>query len=301
MWTLLWLLSLLPWPVMWGLSRGVAWLLHRVVRYRKSVIGGNLRRCFPAATEMEIRRWTGEYYRHLADLVVETLKNFSMTREEVKARIELDDNGLAGRLARDPRGGMILASHYGNFEWLLVRLDVMSQEEKILGAAVFAKISRPGIGEVMERMRSKGGLTLIPRKQALSMSLRLMKAGYKIGFIVDQSPHKGGRVLWQDLCGQPTRWMVGPAKMAIRQGGPIVLAAMERLGRSRYRLKLWEWKPEPGEAATEESLMKAYVGVLEQQILREPPFWLWSHRRWKGMEEPVAGELQEAPKSRDTM
>ncbi|MCB0644188.1 MAG: hypothetical protein KDC44_21240, partial [Phaeodactylibacter sp.] len=65
------LLAHLPFWLLYRISDGLAFLLARVIRYRRKVVLENLRQSFPERPEQEIRRIAGAFYRHLSDLLVE--------------------------------------------------------------------------------------------------------------------------------------------------------------------------------------------------------------------------------------
>ena len=48
--------------------------------YRKKVVQSNLKRAFPEKTEKELRRTARQFYTHLAEVLVESLRHFHARR-----------------------------------------------------------------------------------------------------------------------------------------------------------------------------------------------------------------------------
>ena len=51
---LLYLLSLLPFFILYGISNFIAFLLYHIIKYRKEVVFNNLKIAFPTKTEAEL-------------------------------------------------------------------------------------------------------------------------------------------------------------------------------------------------------------------------------------------------------
>ena len=67
-------LAHLPLPGLYVLADGIYLLLAYVLRYRRNVVLDNLHNSFPEKPEAEIQRIAHEFYRHFAEVMVETLK-----------------------------------------------------------------------------------------------------------------------------------------------------------------------------------------------------------------------------------
>ena len=84
------LFSHLPFAVLHAISGLLARVASDVVGYRRPVIRGNIERSFPERSEAERRRIERLYYRHFADIPLESIKNFSLSDVEARSRMEHD-------------------------------------------------------------------------------------------------------------------------------------------------------------------------------------------------------------------
>ena len=73
------LISLIPWPIVFILSDGVAFFLRKVLKYRLDVVHHNLAIAFPNKSIQERNQIAKEFYQKFADSFFETIKLISMS------------------------------------------------------------------------------------------------------------------------------------------------------------------------------------------------------------------------------
>ncbi len=76
----IYLLSILPFRVLYFISNGVYFLLYRVLGYRRQVVFDNLKNSFPEKTDAEINAISKRYYKYLCDLFLETFKTLTISK-----------------------------------------------------------------------------------------------------------------------------------------------------------------------------------------------------------------------------
>ncbi len=67
---ILWLISILPFRLLYGLSDVLYIFLFKIFGYRKSTVKENLRLVFPDKPEKEIATITSQFYHNLCDMIV---------------------------------------------------------------------------------------------------------------------------------------------------------------------------------------------------------------------------------------
>src|ERR1051326_7688 len=80
------LLSLLPWRLMYIISDGIYLIVYYLLRYRKDVVMNNLMIAFPEKTGEERIRIMKDFYKGFIDNFIETIKIFSISGEELNKR-----------------------------------------------------------------------------------------------------------------------------------------------------------------------------------------------------------------------
>ena len=115
----LYLVSLLPFWLLYRLSDGMYFLLYYIFGYRKKVVYQNLRNSFPNKTETEIRAIQKKYYKYLCDLVLETLKGLTMSPKQALKRCSIDPEmqKLFKMYHEKKQSVALVMGHWGNWEW----------------------------------------------------------------------------------------------------------------------------------------------------------------------------------------
>src|SRR6478672_7375587 len=108
------LLSLLPMPVLYGISDFAFWIIFRVAGYRKKVVMNNLDIAFPEKTREEKLKIAAGFYRNLTDTFIETIKLVSASDRFIKKHVSGDFTILKQLQAK----GRKCQVHLGhNFNW----------------------------------------------------------------------------------------------------------------------------------------------------------------------------------------
>ncbi len=277
------MISRLPWPVLYGCAAGLAFSVHRVLRYRLTVVRSNIRSCLPElepGTQREVERL---YYRRLGELVAEVIKSASMRAEELGRRVALRDLQVVRAELDAGRGVLIVAAHQCNWEWLLLALSL--QLGYPLDAA-YKPLHGPRSERLMRALRSRFGSTLVPAKELLGRILT-RRSARALAMVADQEPVTSDYKWWTQFLGRPTAFYMGPEKIAQATRCAVIFASMRRIERGRY-LVAFERLASGNAAAQAGEITERYARCVEAQIRSNPEDWTWSHRRWK-LRRPMYG------------
>ncbi|MGA2824276.1 MAG: hypothetical protein ABSE72_12215, partial [Bacteroidales bacterium] len=111
------LFRIAPFRVLYFFSDGIYFLVYSLLSYRKKVILTNLRNSFPEKSEKEISLITRKFYHHLCDILIESIKAFSMKEDEVIKRYEYENTGFLDELYLQGKSVICAGGHYNNWEW----------------------------------------------------------------------------------------------------------------------------------------------------------------------------------------
>lgn len=278
------LLASLPLGLLYGLSDFLAFLAHKVVGYRLKVVRKNLRNSFPEKDEKELRKIEAKFYRHLCDCIVETVKLFHISDDQLRRRVKVTNPEFIAEMASQHQCIILYLGHYANWEWVpALTLDV--KNPKIMGSLykpLRSKISERITKELRNRLRIK----LIPTRQAYRDLLK-MKADdetFMIGFIADQRPLGQPLNHWTVFLNQDTAFVTGGETIGDRIGAKYLYLDIEKTKRGHYALTFRDMQPVGG-INSDYPYTRLFYDMLEQTIRREPAYWLWSHNRWKAKKE----------------
>lgn len=272
------LVGSLPAGALYAVSDFAAWIMRDVAGYRRRMVADNLRRAFPDASDEQRREWERKFYSYLCDVFVETARLARISDAEMARRVEVRGAGVVNDALKSGKSVILYLGHYGNWEW------VTYSARHFLPQAVMCEIYHPLSNKVMDRvmltLRSRFGTENIPMSRAVRRLLEIDRSGgrFVCGFIADQRPFTPELKHWTDFMGIDTPYVNGGEVIGARTGSAYVYAEMLPVARGRYRL---EFRPLHPVADAENPYTCAYLHELERTIRRNPPYWLWSHNRWK--------------------
>ncbi|HUN73713.1 MAG TPA: lysophospholipid acyltransferase family protein [Steroidobacteraceae bacterium] len=276
-------ISSLPWRVLYGCGSCLAFLAHRVLRYRVAVVRANIARCFPQLEPRARRRIERGYYRSLGQLFAEVLKSATVTPEQLGRHLALREIEAVRTELDAGRPVLIVAAHQCNWEWLLLALSL--QLGHPLDAA-YKPLHSARADHLMRAMRTRFGSALVPAKEVLGRIL-MRRSAPAVAMVADQEPVTSDYKWWTTFLGTPTAFYMGPEKIAQARRCAVFFASMRRLERGRYVVRL-ELLMGAGAPLQPGQITERYARAVEAQVLASPADWTWSHRRWK-LRRPVYG------------
>jgi KDO2-lipid IV(A) lauroyltransferase len=272
----LYILSLLPWFVMYGISDFLTFLVYNVFSYRKDVVLSNLAIAFPEKTQAERNKIAKDFYRLLMDTIVETLKLISLSKKGVMKKFTGDATVINEVMDRG-RNLTVLAMH--NFNWEIVNHNV-SMQLRYPFIGVYMPLSNKIFERLIADMRTRYGTIIIPAPKFKTSFPKYVDTHHILALVADQNPGDPNNATWVPFFGKLTPFVKGPEKGARMNGTAVLFGHFFPIRRGHYT---FEWKIATYNAAElpEGELTKMYVAYVEECIRKHPANYLWSHRRWK--------------------
>jgi len=272
------LISILPFPLLYLASDMLFIVLYYVWRYRKNVVYENLRLSFPDKTKSEIIALRWFYYRYLCDLFLETFKMLTISSGSMLKRCKLDADSrkLLDELYFEKESAIMTLGHKGNWEWAGNAFSILCRQPFYI---VYHPLSSSGFDKVMYQMRSRFGAKLMTMSNAYKVLRNVGGETVLSAFVADQSPPPSG-ALWTDFLNQNTPFFKGPEKISSKLGQAVLYLSIRRVKRGYYSMHVDKLADSREEYDAGE-ITSRYVKMLEEDIKSEPETWLWSHRRWK--------------------
>ncbi|HYH55836.1 MAG TPA: lysophospholipid acyltransferase family protein, partial [Anseongella sp.] len=178
-------IALLPYPLFYLLSDLFCLVLYRVIGYRKKVVMENLRNAFPEKTPEERRNIAAQFYRNLADIMLETIRMLTISRKSLLKRFPLLNAELAEKYQAQGRSIVAAVGHFGNWEWACLVPGIRSSRPSIV---IYKPLSNPWFDRLFRRMRSRTGVQMVPMKQTLRKLVEYRKQPTLTVFASDQTP-----------------------------------------------------------------------------------------------------------------
>ena len=283
---LLWLISLLPFRVLYVFSDVICFLVFHVFEYRKAVVLSNLRIAFPDKTDAERIIIAKQFYHNMIDTFVESIKFITLSKKQALQRSSANFDVLDQALSSG-KPVFILGCHQFNWEYVNV-LYPLHLNVPFIG--VYMPIANRAFDRIFYDFRKRYGTVLVPATQFKNQREELLKGQYVLALAADQNPGHPANAFWLQFFGKPAPFVTGPAKGATKADAIVVMAEMQRLKRGHYHFAM-RILTESANSFEPAQLAALYRNELERVIRQDPANYLWSHRRWKYEWKAEYGEL----------
>ena len=272
--------ALLPMRILYILSDILYFLIYYVIGYRIKVVRKNLSDSFPEKTDIELRRLERRFYHHFADYIVETIKLAHISLSELQQRgFIVNPEILNDLLDKGHSCCMLLMGHYGNWEWLsgsTTRLKDCRMYQ------IYRPLNNQAIDKLFIYLRTKFGSFGIKKNDTLRDIIALKREGIRslVIFLADQTPSPSNLHYWTTWLNQDTPMLTGPERIARKLNIPVIYLDVRQLRRGYYDATLQIISENPKDTP-EFWITEQYARMMERSILRDPAYYLWTHKRWK--------------------
>jgi KDO2-lipid IV(A) lauroyltransferase len=278
--------SLLPMRVVRRCGAVLGRLAYALDAAHRRIALENLAAAFPSRPERERRMLARAMFAHFGSLLLELLKFGTYTPDQMHAAIDVEGEERARQAYQHERGVLFFTGHFGYWE-------IQAIVEPLHGHPI-SVLARPldnaRLNEMLERIRTRTGNSVIYRQGAVRKILRELAANHGVALLIDQHLHTPDAV-YVDFFRRPAATTSALAALALRTGAPVIPVFALPLPRGRYRL-VYEHPVDPPQADTPDAVREftqRCTDVLEMYVRRHPELWLWMHRRWRD-QDIVTGE-----------
>ncbi|MDD2985576.1 lysophospholipid acyltransferase family protein [Flavobacterium sp.] len=274
----LWLISILPFRVLYLFSDFIYLLIYHVIGYRKKTVRENLLIAFPEKSALERTAIEKKFYHHLCDLFLEMIKTLTISKEEMDEHFVLPNLDVLKEMERDGKSIALLTSHYASYEWSVSINNKLS----VKGYAIYKKIANVYFDKLVRDIRQKFGANLINTKETIptieSNYLRGIQSIY--GFASDQSPKASRAINWGTFFGIETPLQTGAEMLAKKFDMNVMYMRIQKVKRGYYecRFEVLSYNPK---SVPDFELTHSFIQKVEEQIKEAPEYYLWTHKRWK--------------------
>jgi KDO2-lipid IV(A) lauroyltransferase len=275
---LLWLISILPFPIFYAFSDFVYFLIYRVVGYRKKVVRANLELTLPHLSDAERKDIEKKFYKHMCDMFLEMIKTMSMSPDEMERRFQVTNIDLVLDYAKKGKSVILVASHYASYEWLLT----INPKLGFQGVAVYKKLANPYFDRLVRKIRTKYNTEMIETRKAIPTMAQNQREGKLslYGLASDQSPKLDRIFHSMPFLGIEVPVHTGAEMLAKKYDLAVIMVKVKKVKRGYYEATFLSLADNPKEYKDFE-ITEMYLKEVEKQILEQPEFYLWTHKRWK--------------------
>jgi KDO2-lipid IV(A) lauroyltransferase len=270
------LISRLPLSILYLLSDFLYIVFYRLIKYRIKIVRENLSKSFPEKSDAEKTLIEKKFYKYLCDLLVESIKGFTISDKELKKRMVFNNLDLIEQLYQEQKSAIIIMGHCGNWEWVC-RSGPLFMQNRLVG--VYKPLTNKYFDQLMNKTRTAFGVEQIPMAQ-IARYIMVQKTPFLLILIADQSPSDKESANWLEFLNQETAVLPGAEKIALKFNLPVYFTYVNSYKRGYYTCNTKLIVEEP-QATSDGMISNLHSKELENNINHNPHNWLWSHRRWK--------------------
>lgn len=268
--------SYLPLPIMYFIIDIFYLLLISIIPYRRKVVRKNIENSLPHLSPKERKRIERKFYRHLATLLAEGTKNLTISKKELLRRMKVRNPELLEDLHKQGKSVLLVSGHYNNWEWLITAQNLLFSHQAV---GIGMPLTNKFWDKQLNARRSRFGMKIIHSKNLKDF----FKANNQcIATLVlgDQSPGDATKAYWMEFLNQTTPVLFGTEMLAHQYNHAVVYFNIHRIKRGYYEIELRPITNDPSKMEWGE-ITEAHTQELESDILKNPEYWIWSHKRWK--------------------
>ncbi|MDO5608003.1 MAG: lysophospholipid acyltransferase family protein [Capnocytophaga sp.] len=276
---IIWLISVLPFRLLYIFSDFVYFWLYTVFKYRVKVVRKNLNLAFPEKSDTEKKRIERKFYSHMCDMFLEMAKSYGMNENDMRQRMVFTNIDIFEKYETQNRNISILCGHYASYEWMLSLGYFLKRKSY----ALYTPLSNPYFDRLVQKIRMKHKGLLLSRYVAASEMKRHRDEGIltTYGFAADQSP-SSNRSYRRSFLGIRVPVFTGAERLGKQTNTVMIFANVQKVKRGYYETT-FEVLSENPQSIPDFQITDMFFERLEQIIRAKPEYYLWTHNRFKRM------------------
>lgn len=266
-------------PAYW-LGARIGDLAYLCLKERRRVALENLQIAFggekTAAQRCAVARAT---FRNLGEHLIDFSRLRRLTPDSYGSVVSIEGIERVEALLARRAGLLVLSAHFGSWELASVMALRLAPHMHVIARP----LDNPPLRRLVDDYRRHWGCSIIPKRQALSASLKALRRGEVVALLMDQSSLRREGIP-VPFFGREAYTTIGPALMALRSGCPVIGAFIVRQGPGKHRLVFSEEIPIQRSGSLRQDVLDntlRFNQLIECRVRAYPDHWFWLHRRWK--------------------
>ncbi|PZP49093.1 MAG: lipid A biosynthesis acyltransferase [Pseudopedobacter saltans] len=275
---ILYLFSLLPFPILYLLSDFVAFILRKITHYRKEVLRKNLLIAFPEKTHEEREVIRKSFYRNLTDNFVEAIKLLSISEKSLNKRFLAENPEVMLELYKQNKNITVVLGHFFNWEYANQLYSLKVQQDLVV---VYMPLKNELFNRIFLKLRNRYKTFLVSaHKYATEIKPFGKTKPYTVILVGDQNPGHVPVAYWTPFFGVMTPFVTGPEKSARVGKHAVAYCSIKKVKRGHYTSRI-ELITENAFETPKGYVTKQMVSHIEKNIREQPENYLWSHNRFR--------------------
>ena len=282
-------LTRIPLPLLHAGGWLVYFVAFRIMGWRRARAEHDLANAFPEKNAAQRASILRRNYRNLADGMMEAFWGYGASAQALKRRVAIENPEVVTHYWKEGRSVVLLAAHYGNWEWLLLTAGA---QFGFPIDAIYQPLRVASVDAFVREARSRFGGKPIPHKEFIYTLMSRASQTRAYALIADQTPRQQEPKHWTRFLNQDTAFFKGAGKIAQFLDAPVLFVTMRRVRRGYYTARLTVLAEPPYDESADTLIVERYARALEQAIREHPAEWLWVQKKWKYTKQSAAGQVR---------
>ncbi len=280
------LIRLLPWRAALALGKGVGRFYHLIDARHRRVVRENLRASDLGLNEGEIRRVARACFAHFGSLLFATLRMLNMPAERIRSLVRFQGLEHFDTAAAEGKGFIVLTGHFGNWELMALAMSLEGRPLIVIGR----ELDNPFLEPHLSGLRGRFGNAVIAKDGAMRGTLKALRAGKAVGFLLDQDALSSG--VFTRFHGRWASTHPTAGALAVKYGLPIMPFFSHVHPDGTLTVGIYPLLRVEATGDVERDTWVAtqlMTRCIELESRNDPARWFWMHRRYKT--QPAAEQL----------
>jgi len=272
------LLRLFTWRRAGRLGAALGLLVWFLDPRHRRIVRRNLRESDLGIDELEVRRLTRQCFAHFGSMLLTTLRMLTLSPERIKTLVRIEGLEHFDAAAAEGKGTIALTGHFGHWELMALGLSLEGRPLAVIGR----ELDNPLLEPYLRDLRGRFGNSVIAKDGAVRESLKALKKGKAIGFLLDQDASGNG--VFTRFFGKWASTFPTAGMLATRYDLPIlpIFNRVHADGTVTVLIRPPFHAPRTGNAEQDTlTATQLMTRCIEDEVRQDPAWWFWMHRRFK--------------------
>lgn len=273
-----WLFSRLPMRILYMISDILFFMTYHVFGYRKEVVLKNISYAFPNYNLKEKKQLSKKFFKHFTDILMESVKGFTMSKEEILKRYQYKNPELLNSFVNEGKSIALVGAHLANWEWC-VNLPLIT---KSTVSGSYNQLRNPYFEKALKKSRERFGIIGIKTFETVKVMMYNYQNDNQSIYVLlsDQSPLVEKTFYWTDFFGVKVPVHTGLEMLSKKFDLVVINQHTKKIKRGYYETEFELITTNPKSFENYE-LTEKYIRITEKNIKLNPENYLWSHNRFK--------------------
>jgi KDO2-lipid IV(A) lauroyltransferase len=261
-------------------GKALGLIIYVLDRRHRRIVRRNLQFANPGWPRERVWRICREVYQSLGTTIMEICQMKAFSSADILRKVRIKGKNHFLQALKSPNGAIIVSAHLGNWEMA----SLFGSCYLGVSTLIVARQLKPRIlDKWMYRLRSRFGVLVIDKKQALPKMLRTLRQGGVLGVLVDQGTRLAEGVE-ADFFDRKATATPAPALLARRLGSTVIPVFCVREKDAGLTLVVYPPLNLQRTDSARDDLREntqMITRAVEHAIAAYPEQWFWFHKRWK--------------------